>query len=199
VVGQFGTGDEGVWGMSGDPAQDFPSDEALDAAGWVRKSRRVRQIQSRPRVGQYYWIDFPHDAYAPEFEGEHPGVVIRAAPSLHDTCIVVPITSRPQQRETHVHVFKRNPNPVGEAQGKVAHAICDHLYTVHVNRLRPLLTARGRPIFSKIDPEDLQAILVKVWAVLHVSAPSAAEQEVDVAPRRPLGPNTLTLKGTRSE
>jgi hypothetical protein len=63
----------------------FPTDGELDAAGWVRKSRRDRRILSRPRVGQYCWVDFPHDAYVPEFVGEHPGVVIRAARSLNDT------------------------------------------------------------------------------------------------------------------
>jgi uncharacterized protein YifN (PemK superfamily) len=177
----------------------FPSAAELDAAGWVRKSRRERQIQSRPRVGQYYWVDFPHDAYAPEFEGEHPAIVVRAAKNLFDTCIVVPITSQPQERDTHVHIFKRNPNPVGHAQGKVAHAICDHIYTVHVHRLRPVLTAKGQPIFSKIDPDDLEAIHAKMLNALQLPVPQIVVADQNAFEPRPRGPNTLSLKGTKQD
>lgn len=56
---------------SADPPR-FPSDEELLNAGWVRTSRRDRLILSVPCVGEVYWVDFPRDAYAPEFEGEHP-------------------------------------------------------------------------------------------------------------------------------
>jgi len=178
------------------PPASFPSADELVAAGWMKVSRRTRQIASRPRVGQYFWVDFPHDAYAPEFEGEHPGVVVRAAQSLSDTCIVVPVTSQTQESSAHVHVLGRNPNPVGSAQGKVAHAICNHLYTVHVNRLRPILTAAGTPVFGKIDPGDLEAILTKVRnALSYAPLPKEAPQMTIETVKRPLGPNTLTLKG----
>lgn len=177
----------------------LPSAEALDALGWVKKSRRDRRLQSRPRVGQYYWVDFPHDAYAPEFEGEHPGVVIRAASSLFDTCVVVPVTSRPQPREAHVHVFSQNPNPAGHVQGKIAHAVCDHVYTVHVNRLRPVLTLRGQPIFSKIDPRDLMGILTKVYSALGLPPSTVEARRAPVRSHdRPFGPKTLSLKGSGS-
>jgi uncharacterized protein YifN (PemK superfamily) len=66
----------------------------------------------------------------------------------------------------HVHIFSQNPNPVGAAQGFVAHAICDHLYTVHANRLRPVLNLKGRPMFGRIEREDLTAIMEKVRNVL---------------------------------
>jgi hypothetical protein len=48
----------------------WPTDSELKDAGWVKISRRERKILSRPRARQYYWVDFPHDAYAPEFVGE---------------------------------------------------------------------------------------------------------------------------------
>ena len=89
----------------------FPSDADLLAAGWIKASRRHRRINSRPRVGQVYWIDFPHDVYPPEFMGEHPGIIIRAAQNLHGTCIIVPVTSKLQNDASHTHTLSVNPIP----------------------------------------------------------------------------------------
>lgn len=127
-------------------------------AGYVPVSRRERRIVSRPRVGQMYWIDFPHDAYAPEFVKEHPGIVIRAAQSLHDTCIILPVTSTAQKAGTHFHQLSYNPNPKGREEGRIAYVVCDHIYTVNINRLRPLVDKR-KPIFPKILEKDLDGIL----------------------------------------
>src|SRR4051812_36947187 len=88
----------------------FPSDAEVEARGWVKRHDCARKIQSTPRVGQYFWIDFPRDAFAPEFVGEHPGIVIRAARRLHDTCVVVPLTTRrPNEDERHVYQLGQNP------------------------------------------------------------------------------------------
>ena len=35
-------------------------------------------IKTVPRVGQVYWIAMVDNATAPEFEGYHPGIIIRA-------------------------------------------------------------------------------------------------------------------------
>lgn len=146
-----------------------PTDAQLYAAGWVKRSRRDRHrdLQSRPRVGQAYWVDFAHDHYEPEFCGEHPGVVIRAANSLnHDTCVVVPLTTRGQPDSAHCHRLTHNPNPKGQSQGLVAYAVCSHFYTVHINRLRPFQTARGGPVYPKVHPADLVAISTAVRLAL---------------------------------
>lgn len=186
----------------------MPSDDELLKAGWVKRSRRDRLIQSVPRIGQAFWIDFPHDAYAPEFVGEHPGVVVRAARRLHDTCVVVPLTSCEQDDEKHTHKLKTNPNPVGRKKGIVAYAVCNHLYTVHLARLRPVVE-RGRNLYPKVQKEDLDAIIAKIRVAMpHVFVTTAENGEVEApatdAPAavvvvkasqaRPLGPNTLTLK-----
>lgn len=130
--------------------------EALCAGvGWVRPSRRARIVNSTPRIGQCYWIDFPHDAYPPEFVGEHPGVVVRAARRLDDTCIVVPLSSTVQASAPHIHQLARNPNP--RNPGITTWAVCDHLYTIHVARLRPFST-RWKNVYPKVDQGDLHAI-----------------------------------------
>lgn len=184
------------------PSRPFPSNEELQAAGWIRVSRRERLITSTPRVGQYFWVDFPHDAYAPEFVDEHPGIVVRAARRLHDTCIIVPITSTPQEDAIHKHKLAKNPNPKGEKDGVVVWAVCDHLYTVNLNRLRPIKDRYGRAIYPRADAQDLKAIFAAIRGALqHVfepapllaglSVPSVSPQPTS-PPRQP-GPNTLVL------
>ena len=177
----------------------FPSDEELRDAGWVRISRRDRLITSTPRVGQYFWVDFPHDAYAPEFVDEHPGIVVRAARGLHDTCIIVPLTSRPQDDARHKHHLATNPNPKGQAEGIEAWAICDHLYTVHIARLRPIKDRFQRAIYPQADPKDLQAIFAAIRGSLHRVFP--AEQPPPPTPKaaHPIDPNTLSLPVRDSE
>jgi uncharacterized protein YifN (PemK superfamily) len=180
----------------------FPHHHEIIKAGYVPISRRERRIVSRPRMGQMYWVDFPHDAYAPEFVNEHPGIVIRAANSLHDTCIILPVTSAQQKAGSHFHELSKNPNPKGQAEGRIAYVVCDHLYTVNINRLRPLIH-NGKAIYPKVEPHDLTAIFTTVQNVLGaafasaqaaVAAAAAPVQAPPAAPSRSLGPNTLTLR-----
>lgn len=149
----------------------WPTDPELEAAGWIKISRRERRILSAPRVGQYYWVDFPHDSYAPEFVGEHPGVVIRGGRSLHATCIIAPVTSKPQQDERYVRKLSQNPNPAGQQNRIDAYVICDHLYTVNICRLRPILDLRGKPIYPRVDREDFEAICGLVRLALFPPGP----------------------------
>src|SRR3546814_20111184 len=53
--------------MTTELGHPFPQHHEIIKAGYIPISRRERRIQSRPRVGQMYWVDFPHDAYVPEF------------------------------------------------------------------------------------------------------------------------------------
>lgn len=159
----------------------FPTHEEIVASGYVPLSRREQRLVSRPRVAQMMWVDFPHDAYSPEFVNEHPGIIIRTAKKLsHDTCIVIPVSSKPQKDSTHFHKLSENPNPDGKRRGVEAHAICDHLYTVHVNRLRPLVD-RGKPVYPKVKPADMQAIYSIVETVLGVSF-RASQAETSAVP-----------------
>lgn len=185
-----------------DQGHPFPRHDEIIKAGYVPISRRERRIVSRPRMGQMYWIDFPHDAYAPEFVNEHPGIIIRAANSLHDTCIILPVTSAQQKAGTHFHQLSKNPNPKGQAEGRIAYVVCDHLYTVNINRLRPLVY-NGKAIVPKVEPHDLTAIFTIVQNVLGsafaaaqaaVATAAAPIQATPAASSKPLGPNTLTLR-----
>ena len=151
----------------------LPPDHVLIAAGWIRVPVRRIRIKSRPRVGQVYWVDFPKDADPPEFVGEHPGIVIRAARGLSDTCVVIPMSTAAQSRPHLVHALKTNPIP--RSGGRLTHAICDHFYTVHVNRLRPLVSATGQPLFPKVTADDFSEISRKVRLVLSVMLETSAQ------------------------
>ncbi len=141
----------------------FPTDEELVRAGWIKISRRQRLILSRARFQQAYWVDFPHDAYAPEFVGEHPGVVIRSAGNLNEPCVVVPLTSRDQGARPHTYRLAHNPNPRSNGD---CWAVCDHLYTVSLCRLRPFLDRFKQNSYPKVTDLDMYEITRKVKAAL---------------------------------
>lgn len=160
------------------------------AKGWIQRTNRQHSLRSTPRVGQVFWVDFPADAYAPEFEKEHPGIVIRAPQSMSDTCIVVPMTHRSAENNPHAHKLIRNPN---SNDSEDAWAICDHLYTVSLGRLRRF-EYRGFPKDLWIGDQDKQEIFTKIQRVLHVVFSSPPPVFVPSAQARPKGPNTLTIK-----
>jgi uncharacterized protein YifN (PemK superfamily) len=164
----------------------FPTDEELAQAGWIKISRRQRLILSRARFQQAYWVDFPHDAYAPEFVGEHPGVVIRSAGNLNEPCVVVPLTSRDQGARPHTYKLAHNPNPRSKGD---CWAVCDHLYTVSLGRLRPFLDRFKQNSYPKVTDLDMYEITKKVKAALdslHVCATNPpASDAMPAAPQPP--------------
>ena len=95
---------------------------ALQAAGWVRQGRRQHTLHGTPRVGQVFWVDFPHDAYAPEFVGEHPGMIIRAANRMSAPVVLVPLTHRLAIDNPHAHKLGTNPD---RNDPRDAFAICN--------------------------------------------------------------------------
>jgi len=158
VLARFST-KQNITNLKTNLGHPFPTHEEIVAAGYVPLSRSPLRIQSRPRVAQMYWVDFAHDACAPEFVNEHPGIVIRAARSLdHDTCVVLPVTSSEQKAGTHFHKLSNNPNRHGQGKGIIAYAVCDHLYTVNNCRLRPLVGSNGKPYFPRVHENDMLGI-----------------------------------------
>jgi uncharacterized protein YifN (PemK superfamily) len=137
------------------PPSDPDLNELCKRHGFIRPSRRTRIINSTPRVRQYFWVDFPHDAYVPEFVGEHPGIVIRAARHLNDTCMIVPITSRLQKEAKHIYRLQKNPNR--QQPNLRVWAVCDHIYTIHTARLRPL-THGYHPYYPRVSQDDMEGI-----------------------------------------
>jgi uncharacterized protein YifN (PemK superfamily) len=178
-----------IIGLKGQIKSMTNFEDRAEQEGWIRRTRKQHNLHGTPRVGQVFWVVFPADAYAPEFEGEHPGVVVRAAQSMSDTCIVVPLTHRPAVTNIHAHKLVKNPNPDDSDDGW---AICNHLYTVSLGRLRRF-QRRGHFQDIYLSTPDQQAIFTCVQRALHVVF--AAEAPVMPPPAQPKarGPKTLSL------
>lgn len=180
-----------------EPPDFWPTDEELADYGYIRTSNRVRSINSTPRVGQCFWVDFPHDAYAPEFVREHPGVVVRAAQKLdHDTCIIVPLTTSEQKAAPHNHRLSRNPNP---KDNRPVWAVCDHLYTVNLGRLRAIKNKTGQPTYPKVLQADLEAIFAAIRVALHhvYGSPDLPSVAASAPAQAPAGPAVVVVKSPK--
>ena len=120
-------------------------------------------IKSAPRVGQAYWIGMVEDATPPEFDGYHPGVIIRACSTLSvplETVSFVPLTStEPEKMTPYIHRMSRNPNPI---DSRPIWAICNHIYTVRLTRLELYYDGIKDHTAPKIAAEDLNAIFVAI-------------------------------------
>ena len=162
---------------------------AVTAAGYVLKGRREHNLHGTPRVGQVFWVDFPVDAYSPEFVGEHPAVIVRAARRLSDPCIVVPLTHSPNIDTPHAYRLTRNPNRRDRAD---AWAICSHLYTVALGRLRRF-EQRSFQFDVYLDPVDLEAIFAQVRKALARAFDAPAPFVPPPAQPKSRGPATLSL------
>ncbi len=163
---------------------------AIEAAGYVRKSRRQHSLHGTPRVGQVFWVDFPTDAFAPEFTGEHPAVVVRAARSMSDACIVVPLTHSQNVSTPHAHKLIKNPD---KGDSRDAWAVCNHLYTVALGRLRRFeRKSFTRDIYLDVaNQEEVFAHIRKALArVFSASGPFVPPP----AQPKPRGPNTLSIR-----
>lgn len=99
------------------------------------KPKRVKpRIKSAPKVGQFYWCDFPEDAQLPEFWKCRPVIVVSYKNTLHGTVTVVPCTTlEPQERYARM---SRWSFPLGTSiDGRQSWAICDKVTCVAVSRL----------------------------------------------------------------
>ena len=129
----------------------------------VLGTRCAVRIKQRARFGQVFWCAFPADAPPEEFHSEHPVVVVRAARTLKDTCIVVPLTTQPHPAIATVHALHRNYNP--GAPDKAVWAVCSHLYTVSQSRLRPFQHG-GRQLVPRLQQDDIDAIRACIRAAM---------------------------------
>ncbi len=177
------------WVKSNELLRNF-SDNDLRLAGLTRVTRRQHNLHGTPRVGQVFWVDFPADAYAPEFENEHPGVVVRAARNMADSCIIVPLTHRAATANIHAYKLSQNPNPNDALD---AWAICDHLYTVSLGRLRRF-QRRGKDYDARLVDSDKQAIFSKIQRSLPMVFSTSSPSLPATPPAKPKSPTTLSLK-----
>lgn len=123
---------------------------------WHPQKLTIKQV---PRVGQAYWIGLVEDSTPPEFNGYHPGIIIRSCSTLAEaieTVSFVPITSRtPQKLYPYIYQLTANPNPL---DNRPVWAICNHIYTVRLSRLELYMDGKGAHVVPKVPSADVKGI-----------------------------------------
>ena len=86
-------------------------------------------LKSAPKIKEFFWCDFPHDAQLPEFWKRRPVIIVTGNNTLHGTAVVVPCSTSAQTGNKWAFPLKET------IDGKAAWAICDKPSTVAVSRL----------------------------------------------------------------
>gem|GEM_PF-6833060 len=123
------------------------------------------QLKSVPRYGQVYWCDFSISNVLPEFDDTHPAVIIRSGQKLNRPHLVLPMTTVDHTGDVYAYEMPRNPNP--KKPDKRSWVICNQVYTVASERLRPMTDAYDNPRFPTIAPADMHEIGKRVRVALH--------------------------------
>jgi len=124
------------------------------------------RLKTWPRFSEVYWCDFSISNILPEFDDEHPVIIIRTGGKLDRPHLVVPLTTIDQGESRFSHELLRNPIP--QRTPRRSWAICNHIYTVASERLRPITdpSRYGDPVYPKIDKTDMKAIGHKIFDAL---------------------------------
>jgi mRNA interferase MazF len=112
------------------------------------------RIIAAPKIRQIYWCDFWADAHLPEMWKTRPVVVVSYKNKLHGPCLVVPISTEPQDDNPWAHKLSAG------VEGTVhAWAICNQPSTVAPSRLSQF---KGIiPLMSKADFNAVLRLLTK--------------------------------------
>ena len=134
------------------------------------------RLKSVPRFAEVYWCDFSISNVLPEFDDEHPAVIIRSGQKLSNPHLVVPLTSIDHTGDVYAHELSINPIPHRSARR--SWAICNHIYTVASERLRPVENPAkfSDPIFPRLSDADMRDVGILVRKALsRLLAASLAE------------------------
>ncbi|MBF0374590.1 MAG: type II toxin-antitoxin system PemK/MazF family toxin [Alphaproteobacteria bacterium] len=149
---------------------------------WNPQKITIKQV---PRVGQAYWIGLVEDSTPPEFDGYHPGIIIRSCSTLVDTIETVsfvPITSKtPQKPYPYIYQLTANPNPTDK---RSVWAICNHIYTVRLSRLELYMDLKRAHVVPKIPPADIKGIFAAIrngFVAMRSDIEAQISEQVEVA------------------
>lgn len=125
---------------------------------------RRSQLTRDTRAGEVYWCDFSPANLPPEFDAPHPVVIVRGGKIQGDIHLVLPLTKLDQSHNPHGYRLGHNPNP---GSATVSWAVCNHLYAVASERLKPLRDARGnRRTPQRLPDADLCEISARMRRAL---------------------------------
>jgi len=121
------------------------------------KPKLELRIKAAPAIRQIYWCSFPEDAILPEMGKERPVVVVSFKNTLHGHCLVLPVSTDPQEGRSAEWAHKLSIKVDGSRDSWV---VCNHLYTVSTTRLGP------SKVIPRLSKGEFDQILTKVMAWL---------------------------------
>lgn len=126
------------------------------------KPPRIKpRVKAAPKPRQVYWCDLPEDAHLPEFWKQRPVIILSKTAKLHGIVTVIPMTSKSQPDNKAAYAFA---SPFeGNA---LSWAVCDHILTVAVSRLKP-----PPKIIPRISEDDFAEILRRVLSFIPTPEP----------------------------
>jgi uncharacterized protein YifN (PemK superfamily) len=113
-------------------------------------------IHYQPAAGRVVMCDFRH-LKKPEMQKERRAIVLSATDAMHGRCVVVPVSmNRFNAGKGHCYEFSAGSYPFFHSRNPVW-AVCDHVYTVALNRLWRVNIQR-RPSLPALSAQDFAAI-----------------------------------------
>ncbi|MDZ4382194.1 MAG: type II toxin-antitoxin system PemK/MazF family toxin [Parvibaculum sp.] len=128
--------------------------EKREKPQWVKP-----RIIAAPKIRQIYWCDFWVDAHLPEMWKTRPAVVVSYKNTLRGPCLVVPVSTDPQDDNPWAHKLSVQIDGVSQSW-----AICNQPSTVAASRFSQF---KGHiPLLPKEDFNVILSLLHK-WLPKH--------------------------------
>lgn len=113
------------------------------------------RIKAAPKIRQIYLCEYWNDARLPEMWKTRPVIVVSYKNALYGPCLVVPVSTEPQDDNPWAH---RLSMQIGDS-GMTSWAVCNHPVTVSPSRFSQF---RGKiPLLPKTDFNQVLERLVK--------------------------------------
>ncbi|HYH19076.1 MAG TPA: type II toxin-antitoxin system PemK/MazF family toxin [Azospirillum sp.] len=148
--------------------------EATTSFVIVPKAGQVRHaVRYPPNVGHVLMCDFRF-LRKPEMQKERRAIVISPRSMNRQRCVVVPVSMLAPEGAVPAHYHEFEPGSYRFFhQGNPVWALCDHLYTVSLERLWFINDERQRRMNAELRVADLQAVQEKVRLGLGLTQPRA--------------------------
>lgn len=117
---------------------------------WVKP-----RIQAAPKIRQLYWCEYWRDARLPEMWKTRPVIVVSYKNTLHGPCLVVPVSTEPQDANPWAYQLSIDI----EGSGVRSWAVCNHPATVSPSRFMQF--NKGTPLLPKADFNQVLERLMK--------------------------------------
>jgi mRNA interferase MazF len=128
----------------------MPQSPTVNKPPWVEP-----RIKAAPKIRQIYWCEYWKDARLPEMWKTRPVIVVSYKNTLTGPCLVVPVSTEPQDHSPWAHRLSIDI----EGDGVTSWAVCNHPATVSPSRFKQF--NKGIPLLPKADFNQVLERLMK--------------------------------------